>query len=1007
MAVRSILAVAVSCFDVLALNPDWQIHQYGHRAWKIDDGFLPGPVHAVAQDGDGYLWVATDQGLFHFDGVRFTAWTPPDGSQPTGKVLALIADREGGIWLGTLDGVLHWDGHRIIRYKEGQQSIGLTLAEDAAGAVWFTQLVLGNDTHTVLCRVLNSEKVCYGPGDGLPLTEVLSATSDNSGNVWLGTPDSIVAWKNGSATVHKLPALKNNQHQGGVHSFAIDADGSLLVGIGKEGPDLGLQRFHNGQWSPVMAPGFDGSQHRIRKLFVDHHQALWVGTMEEGVYRLYRGNVEHFTSREGLSGRFVESFYEDREGSLWIATEGGFDQFRDLPIQTFSKAIYPKGVEFDNLVALQDGDLWVGGDSTLYTLKHGTSTFIAQGEGLAGKQVTTIFGDGAGRTWIGLDNTLNLFSHGRFTPVTMADGQPTGFIVSMAEDMDGVLWAVSLGPPRALISVDTRTLRATRGQSVNAAKIARDPHAGLWMGSTTGDIMHFSRGTITTVPFVHEPQTWVLQLSVMPNGEVLAASEYGLADVVNNTVHILSARNGLPCSNISDFVFDSNGDLWLYAMCGLMKVDQSQFRAWQLNPSIQIQPRVYDSSDGLRIHFVSFEGAARSPDGKLWFNSWDSLQMIDLSRMHVNVLPPPVHIEGIRADFKEHALAETVKLPPLTRDIEISYTALSLAAPQKIRFRYKLSSFDHDWVDVGARRQAVYMNLSPGTYTFQVIGSNNDGVWNSTGDTLRFTIPPTFYQTAWFRALCALAFLVMLWGAYQLRLRQIESQFNAGLEVRVGERTRIARELHDTLLQSMHGLMFQFQAARNMLPRRPEDAMHTLDGAIASTRSAIAESRDAIHDLRSQSVDEGDLAQLLDAAGAELAGLESTNGNAPTFRLIVEGEPQKLSPELQGEVYRIAREVMRNAFRHSGAKQIEAEIRYDKDQLRLRVRDNGKGIDPKVLGARRPGHWGLPGVRERAERIGGQLKIWSEDEAGTEIELTVPAIASKKAADNSRFELFH
>jgi signal transduction histidine kinase len=227
------------------------------------------------------------------------------------------------------------------------------------------------------------------------------------------------------------------------------------------------------------------------------------------------------------------------------------------------------------------------------------------------------------------------------------------------------------------------------------------------------------------------------------------------------------------------------------------------------------------------------------------------------------------------------------------------------------------------------------------------------------------------------------------------------------MDERVQERMRIARELHDTLLQSMHGLMFQFQAARNMLPRSPENAMHTLDEAIVGTREAIAESRDAIHDLRSQPVGEGDLAKLLEAAGQELAGVEATNGNSPAFRLIMEGEPQKVSPALQDEVYRIAREVMRNAFRHAGASQIETEIRYDKNQIRVRIRDDGKGIDPKVLEARRPGHWGLPGVRERAEQIGAQLKIWSEDGAGTEIELTVPpALAYKDAGNSSRFKLF-
>jgi signal transduction histidine kinase len=248
----------------------------------------------------------------------------------------------------------------------------------------------------------------------------------------------------------------------------------------------------------------------------------------------------------------------------------------------------------------------------------------------------------------------------------------------------------------------------------------------------------------------------------------------------------------------------------------------------------------------------------------------------------------------------------------------------------------------------------------------------------------------------------------LLWALYQLRLHQLQRQFNLTLEARVGERTRIARELHDTLLQSLHGLMFRFQAARNMLPRRPEQGMEALDGAIARTEQAIAESRDAIRDLRSEPVAQSDLAELLTAMGQELAAFEDANREAPAFRVIVEGERRRLSPILQGEVYWIARELLRNAFQHASAHQIEAEIRYEDHQFRLRVRDDGKGVDPKVLEAGgRAGHWGLPGIRERAQKFGERLDFWSEAGAGTEVQLTVPAaVAYEKSRDGAGFRLF-
>ena len=367
-----------------------------------------------------------------------------------------------------------------------------------------------------------------------------------------------------------------------------------------------------------------------------------------------------------------------------------------------------------------------------------------------------------------------------------------------------------------------------------------------------------------------------------------------------------------------------------------------------------------------------------------------------------------MHVEQVIADRKVYDVQSDLHLPPKTRELEFDYTGLSFVAPSKVLFRYMLEGYDTQWQDPGTRRTAFYNDLKPGIYRFHVIASNNSRLWNKEGASQQFSIAPAYYQTNLFRAMCGAILLALLWGFYLLRLRQMQQEFNIALEARVNERTRIARELHDTLLQSLQGLMFQFQATRNMLPRRPADAMRTLDEAISETEEAIAESRDAIQDLRSQPVSEGDLATLLEATAEELAAVPDPNQESPGFRVIVEGEPQKLTQELQDEVYRIAREVLRNAFQHAGAGQIEAEIRFDKNQLRLRIRDDGKGIDPEVLEeSRRPGHWGLPGVRERAQRIGSQLSFWSQAGAGTEVELTIPAAIAYEASTNGhRFNVF-
>jgi signal transduction histidine kinase len=317
-----------------------------------------------------------------------------------------------------------------------------------------------------------------------------------------------------------------------------------------------------------------------------------------------------------------------------------------------------------------------------------------------------------------------------------------------------------------------------------------------------------------------------------------------------------------------------------------------------------------------------------------------------------------------------------------------------------------LEGLDHSWNQVDAdHRVATFTTLPTGNYTLRVQGSNNRGVWNEQGVALYLLILPPWWGTWSFRAVCLVVFLTLLWVVYHFRVRHLQHDFNMRLAGRVEERTRIARELHDTLLQSVQGLMFSFQAARNLLPGRTEEAIRTLDGAIRKGDEAVAEGRDAIQNLRLGSA-QSRLEDLLTATGQELRDAQDGNSHSAVFQVTMEGQPRTLSPLLQDEIYRIAREVLRNAFQHACARRIEAAIQYDPHLFRLRIRDDGKGIDPAVLqeGAR-TGHWGLPGIRERAKRIGARLALWSESGAGTEVELTVPASVAY-AASHRRFGLF-
>jgi len=567
-----------------------------------------------------------------------------------------------------------------------------------------------------------------------------------------------------------------------------------------------------------------------------------------------------------------------------------------------------------------------------------------------------------------------------------------------------------VGPPGTLLRIQDLKVREEFPvpKMPLARKIVADPQGGIWLGLVTGDLARYRDGQINTFMFGDHPNSRVLAITAASDGSILGGTAFGLIGWKNGKRQILTVRNGLPCNAVNAVISDDAGNLWLDAQCGLIEIPNDQIELFWEHPESKLNLRVFDTFDGVRPGLGHFNTSAKTPDGRLWFANGNVVQVVDPAHILKNTLPPPVDISDLVADRKAYPMESVIRLPPLTRDLEIDYTALSYVAPQKSLFRYMLEGHDAGWQEPGTRRQAFYNDLRPGRYRFRVIACNNDGVWNEAGAFLDFSILPAYYQTTWFRAACAAAFLVLLWFIYQFRLRQLHHRFNIGLEARVNERTRIARELHDTLLQTFHGLMFQFQAARNLLPRRTDEAIHSLDDAISETEKALTEGRNAIQGLRSEPIAKGDLAELLKATSQELAASGTANQNPPVFELIEEGKCQTLSPTTKNEICRITVEILRNAFRHAQARRIEVEIRYDDHMLRLRIRDDGTGIDSKVLKeGGSAGHWGLRGVRERAERIGAQLDFWSEAGAGTEVQLSVPAaVAYETSHDNVGSKLF-
>jgi signal transduction histidine kinase len=376
------------------------------------------------------------------------------------------------------------------------------------------------------------------------------------------------------------------------------------------------------------------------------------------------------------------------------------------------------------------------------------------------------------------------------------------------------------------------------------------------------------------------------------------------------------------------------------------------------------------------------------------------LVFVDPKRIPANTVRPPVSITSVVANAKPYTPTSQLALPDRVRNLEIDYIGISLAIPERVRYRYKLEGYDADWQDAGARRQAFYTNPGHGSFTFRVMAASPDGVWNESGAAIVFSIAPAFYETWWFRLFCALAAGAVMWMLYLLRLRLVTAQLQARLGERLLERERVARDLHYTLLQSFHGLMLHLQVVNELLPHGKAKA--ELEKSLGQADRAIAEGRSALYDLRSSAIATSDLPESIEALGDEL----SAEG-AATFRLVVEGPARKVQTMIRDELYRIAREALRNAFRHAQARNIEAEITYGGRAFLLRIRDDGEGIPPEILERGRPGHYGVCGMRERARQIGGKLDIWSRVGAGTEIEFSIAAsIAYGTPPGRTLFDVF-
>jgi len=986
--------LVAGCGCGFALNPSLDISQYGHHAWTVRDGFSVGTIFAMAQTPDGYLWLGSEFGLFRFDGVRSVPWQPPAGQHLPNVPYSLLVTRDGTLWIGTFAGLASWSGGKLTEYPEVGKQFVTSLLEDREGTVWAGTLGGSPGTPTGrLCAIRSGSAQCQ-LNDGAFGSFVWSLGEDSSGTLWAGAESGLWRWKPGTPRRYPTPGTH-------VDDLSKADDGQVLIAI----RGAGLRQLVGDKIEPypihsAIHPKSLLPEREIdsNKLLRDRDGGLWIGSHERGLIHVCHGRTDVFRKSDGLSGDIIAGLFEDREGNIWVSTSGGLDRFRELPVTTISTKQGLSSDSDQSIIAATDGSVWAATHDGLTRWRNGQTAIFRKASGLPDDVAQSLFQDDRGRVWVFTDHGLAYFSGAKFVAV---NGVASEEVYSITGDKAGNLW---LSGNRGLSHLlEGRVVEhfpwSVLGRRQQAKVIVSD-QGGVWLSFwTDGGVLYFKNGKVRASYTAADGlgKGHVPGLRLDQDGAVWAGTEEGgLSRIKDGRISTLTTKNGLPCDTIHWTIEDDDRSLWLYTACGLVRIARTELDAWTADPKRRIDTTVWGAADGLRLHPFSPNTfgppVAKSIDGKLWFVPGEGVQLVDPRHLAFNKLPPPVHIERVEADGKPYQVEQGMRLPANVRDVSIDFTALSLVAPEKVHFKYMLEGQDPAWKEVIDERHAQYSNLRPRKYRFHVIACNNSGVWNRTGDSLEFSIAPAFYQTNWFRALCAAVFLALLWTAWQFRVRQLQHEFNMASEARLNERMRIARELHDTLLQSFQGLMFSFQAARNLLPGRTEEAIRTLDGAIRRGDEAIAEGRDAIQDLRANPALASNLEHLLTAAGKELALSSSAEGQPPDFRVMIVGTRQPLAPLLQDEVYRIAREILRNAFHHAHASHIEAEIAYDSQFFRLRIRDNGKGIDRNVLEqGERLGHWGLPGVRERAKRIGARLKLWSEPGAGTEAELTVPA----------------
>jgi signal transduction histidine kinase/ligand-binding sensor domain-containing protein len=994
---------------IFALDRDRTIAQFHHTGWTVADG-APSGVHELVQTTDGYLWLASTNGLIRFDGVRFQRYEPAEGGTLQSRdISTLLATPDGGLWIGRAGGATFLKNGRAVAYgkSDGMQlSTFYHFLLDRKGTVWAT-------TSRGLERFENSRWNKVGTESDFSADSATDLSSDSRGNLWVTAPGALFRL----APNARLFQIRETTRPCLIREGPDRTLWMSEYGVGIRAVDGPLAQFDDTSKPRLTLPGGE------HKILVDRDGSLWF--TENGIARIANpeqlpgmnidstsGLIQRFTQKDGLTADAVLALFEDREGNIWVSTTAGLDRFRRRKIVS---GPFPFGN--DHALALmtdEQGVVLAADDQSLMQFQNGKVSVRVRIPTRAGYQsaqpgITCAFRDWEGTFWLGGHGVLTRVTASQVENIAFpSDVPPAGHweVQALTRDRKGDLW-VSIqqhGVFRRHDGVWAHLGKQQGLQDRTPITLWTDASGRVWLGYVGTRIVLLDGQRVRTLSLAEDLNIGNVTFIGGRGDRTWVVGQFGLALFDGKRFRLVAGEGDGDFRGISGVVETDNGDFWLNQATGVAQIPAAEIALKLKDVHHELRYELFDFRDGVpgtATQLRPLPSAVLAGDGRIWMNGTNGTYWVDPRGNYRNTLPPPVTIENVYAEDKRYNPSETTRLPVLPSNVRIEYTALSLSIPERVRFRYRLEGVDKHWQDVGTRRTAYYTKLPPGHYRFHVIACNNDGVWNPTGAVAAIVVPPAFFQAVWFQALCVCAALGLLWMIYLLRLRQISAQIRGRFEERMAERTRIARELHDTLLQSFQGLMLRFQVVDDLLP--PGRAKEELQQALDRGDEAIAEGRNAVHALRSSTVVTNGLADAVRALGDELSYQDSA-----TFGLVIEGPVRELHPIPRDEAYSIVREALHNAFSHSRAKKIEVEIAYDPRVLRIRIRDDGTGIPLAYLEEEgRSGHYGLRGMRERATQIGAKLNIWSGAGVGAEIELSIPgSIAYGKLPGRSRLHSF-